>query len=196
MVALAPAIPDMRPGFDHQRIDAELVEPSGDGQTGLGAAYDEDGRLAILVCRCLATHIDPIVATEISRIRSTRRAIGADFFLVPRQGFKRRRKQPRFRIAVGVVRRRQAHDARALPVHCREFENSLDTIDAETTNLTRRPATGRQMEAMGTGARLLRREACTNSVRALRGREVPSESQDVAPVAVLVKQRADPIGVP
>ena len=49
VVATPPVVTDARPAFDHQRVDAHLVETRRDRQAGLRAADDEHGRFAILV---------------------------------------------------------------------------------------------------------------------------------------------------
>jgi hypothetical protein len=58
-------------------------------------------------------------------------------------------------------------------------------------HLPRLPPAGQQMKPARGGAPLLRRKASGDGVPSLQRRQVPSEGQDVPPVAVLMEQGAD-----
>src|ERR1700751_1801440 len=94
MIPLSPAVADARPLIDDQRIDALLIEARSNREPCLRAADHEDRGLSILIRDCLPSHVRPVVAAEIPRVRGAARSIGPDFLLMTRQRVQRGRHEP------------------------------------------------------------------------------------------------------
>ena len=67
MVALAPVVADALMPVDDQRVDAELMQPRGDRQSGLAAADHEHRRIAVGIGALAGETVEPVVGAEIAR---------------------------------------------------------------------------------------------------------------------------------
>ncbi len=83
MIAVAPVVADAGFAIYDQRVDLQLLQPRRDAQSGLAAADDENGGIAVGVFGGGFAEVEPVGAAKIARIGLATRPRYSDLFLKP-----------------------------------------------------------------------------------------------------------------
>src|SRR6059058_2387929 len=67
MIPRAPVVADACVAVDDQRVDAKLLQACGNRETGLSAADNEHGGIAVGVGACFGEAIAPVLGAEVAR---------------------------------------------------------------------------------------------------------------------------------
>jgi hypothetical protein len=184
VVALAPVVADALAAVHDQGIDLPLRETGGHRQPGVPAADHQHRRIAVAVFAAGFAPVQPVRPGKIARVRLALRPQLAHLLLVSAELGERGEQRPRF-----LRLREKSQHAGARPFGGLEPEDGLDAFFAGPRRVARRGALPIEAESVRTGAHGLL-EARHHGVGAAYGADIPCECQQVAPVAIGMKQIA------
>ncbi len=195
VVALAPVVADACLAIDDQRVDLQLRQARGDRQPRLATADHEHRGITIGIRACGVALVEPVGAVEIARVRLATRPGLAELFLMATQRFERGEEHPGFERTACAGIGRQAQHAVAGTDRGVEGEDGLDCRDAHSADLPRCRPCGIDAESSCTRLTLPMAQGVHEHVGTADRAVVPGEREQVAPVAVVMEQRAQWRGV-
>ncbi len=174
MVAIAPVVADARLAVHDQRVDLQLLQPCGDAKSGLSAADDQNGRIAVGIFGSGFPQVEPVGAAKIARIGLAAGPRYSELLFKTFQFVERREQRPGFDgVAVAGIWNQPQNPA-AAALRGFKLEDRLDGIGAGAHPLARRGPIGIDRKTGGPGAPCLGFQRCQDCIGAVEGLDVPA----------------------